>query len=195
MVSCCWSLCYCWRCWCTNGVVGVSAIPFKHAVAGCHTVDGVLAVGSVPDDPGVSIIAGGFRCWIAEWDVLHYQTIAIGLWFFFQSNYRNIKYRIGEFKKLSDCPISDQNLDLFDYRISDSEKTIGCPPLAILHFTVRHFYAINITQSSVPDPDLNPDPDPPDPRVFGPSGSGSISQRYGSRSRSCSGSGSGSFYH
>jgi len=34
VVSCCWSLCYCWCSWCSQGVVGVSAIPFDHAVAG-----------------------------------------------------------------------------------------------------------------------------------------------------------------
>jgi hypothetical protein len=59
MVSCCWSLCYCCRSWCTNGVVGVSVIPFEHAVAGCHAVtgfpavDGVLAFACVPADPVV----------------------------------------------------------------------------------------------------------------------------------------------
>jgi hypothetical protein len=58
MVSCCWSLCYCCRSWCTNGV-GVSVIPFEHAVPGCHAVpgfpavDGVLAVACVPADPVV----------------------------------------------------------------------------------------------------------------------------------------------
>ncbi len=58
MVSCCWSLCYCCRSWCTNGV-GVSVIPFGHAVPGCHAVpgfpavDGVLAVACVPADPVV----------------------------------------------------------------------------------------------------------------------------------------------
>ncbi len=37
----------------------------------------------------------------------------------------NIEYRIGEFKKLSDYQISDQGLNLSDYRILDSEKTIS----------------------------------------------------------------------
>jgi hypothetical protein len=51
------------------------------------------------------------------------------LCFFLLSNYRNIEYRFGEFKKLLDYRISDQGLNLSDNRISDSEKTIGCPPL------------------------------------------------------------------
>jgi hypothetical protein len=40
-----------------------------------------------------------------------------------QSNNRNIEYRIGKFMKLSNYWISDQGLNLSDYRISDSEKT------------------------------------------------------------------------
>ncbi len=39
-------------------MVGVSAVPFEHAVAGGPAVDGVLAVASVPADHGVSILAG-----------------------------------------------------------------------------------------------------------------------------------------
>ncbi len=40
------------------GFVGVSAVPFKHAVAGGPAVDSVLAVASVPAHHGVSILAG-----------------------------------------------------------------------------------------------------------------------------------------
>jgi hypothetical protein len=58
----------------------------------------------------------------------------IGLWlsechFFLLSNYQNIEYCIGQLKKVSDYQILDQGLNLSDYRISDSEKTSGCPPL------------------------------------------------------------------
>jgi hypothetical protein len=58
----------------------------------------------------------------------------IGLWlldcnFFLLSNYRNIEYRIGQLKKVSDYQISDQGLNLSDYWISDSENTSGCPPI------------------------------------------------------------------
>jgi hypothetical protein len=59
MVSCCWSLCYCNIPGVTNGVVGVSAAPFEHAVAGgpaltgFPAVDSVLELSSVPGDPGV----------------------------------------------------------------------------------------------------------------------------------------------
>jgi hypothetical protein len=63
-----------------------------------------------------------------------YRTMSIRLYcnIFLLSNYWNIEYRIGEFKKLTDYRISDQGLNLSDYLIiliSDSEKTIGCPPL------------------------------------------------------------------
>ncbi len=59
----------------TNGVVGVSAVPFEHAVAGgpavadfpaVPAVDGILAVASTPADPGVPILAGGVTYWIVE---------------------------------------------------------------------------------------------------------------------------------
>jgi hypothetical protein len=49
----------------TNGVVGVSAVPFEHAVAGgldvtgFPAVDGVLAIASIPADPGVPILVDG----------------------------------------------------------------------------------------------------------------------------------------
>ncbi len=56
-----------------------------------------------------------------------YRTMAIKLLFLFC--YKNIEYRIGEFKKLSDNRISDLGLNLPDYQILDSEKTIGCSPL------------------------------------------------------------------
>ncbi len=76
------------------------------AIDDCPAVDNVLAVASVPADPGVMILAG-FTYWIVECDILH-----IGLWlsdcyFFLLSNYRNIEYRISEFKILSYYWISD----------------------------------------------------------------------------------------
>ncbi len=90
----------------TTGVVGVSAVPFEHAVAsgpavtGFSAVDGVLAVASFPADPSVPILAGG----LVECEVLHYRTIGIWLLdcnFFLLSNYQNGEYRIAELKKLS----------------------------------------------------------------------------------------------
>ncbi len=62
-----------------------------------------------------------------------YQTLAIELYFFLLLNDWNIEYRIGEFKKLSDYQISDQGLNLSDYRIS--EKTIGCPPRVLWQYS------------------------------------------------------------
>jgi hypothetical protein len=49
---------------------------FWHAVAGgpvvtgFHAAEGVLAVVSVPADPGVPILAGGFTSWILDRDLL-----------------------------------------------------------------------------------------------------------------------------
>jgi hypothetical protein len=51
----------------TNGFVDFSAVPFEknsvaggRAVTGFPAVEGVLAVASVPADPSVHILAGGF---------------------------------------------------------------------------------------------------------------------------------------
>jgi hypothetical protein len=67
--------------------------------------------------------------------VTYYKTIELSDYgyriviFFLLSDYRNIEYQIGEFKKLSDNGIFDLGLNLLDYQILDSEKTISCPPL------------------------------------------------------------------
>ena len=56
----------------TNGVVSVSAVPFKYAVVGGPAVNGfpavdsILAVASVFANSGVPILAGGFTYWIVE---------------------------------------------------------------------------------------------------------------------------------
>jgi hypothetical protein len=55
----------------TNVVVGVSAVPFKNAVAGGPAVTGfpavdIVVVANIPADPGVPILAGGFAYWIVE---------------------------------------------------------------------------------------------------------------------------------
>jgi hypothetical protein len=47
----------CWRPYCTVGCCTVTGSP---------AVDGVPTVASVPADPGVSILAGGFTYWIVE---------------------------------------------------------------------------------------------------------------------------------
>ncbi len=82
----------CWQSWCSQGVVGVSAVPLEQAVAGgpavtgFPAVEGVLVVASVPVDPGVNILAGGFTYLIVEWDVgiilSDNRIVAIGLSFF-----------------------------------------------------------------------------------------------------------------
>ncbi len=98
-----------------NGVVGVSVVPFEPAVAGgpcCYCLpasDGVLAVATVPADPGVPILANGFTYWIVEWayytigpsdhgcrtNFLCYQTSEISNNVLANSrNYRTIGYRI-----------------------------------------------------------------------------------------------------
>jgi len=67
------------------GVACVSAVPFKLAVA------------------GGSAVIGGFTYWTIQWDILlDYRTMAFGLLFFLLSDYRSIKHRIGDFKKLTD---------------------------------------------------------------------------------------------
>jgi hypothetical protein len=43
-------------------------------------------------------------------------------------------YCLGDFNKLLDYRISDQGLNLSNFRISASEKTIGCPPLVKFAF-------------------------------------------------------------
>jgi hypothetical protein len=72
------SILSCWRLYCAVGVPAVLVLLlarlyyFGHAVAGgpavtgFHAVEGVLAVASVPADPGVLILAGGFTYWILE---------------------------------------------------------------------------------------------------------------------------------
>jgi hypothetical protein len=59
-------------------------------------------------------LAGGF---VEEWDVLHNQTIRLSdygiQYFFLLSNYWNIKYLIGQFKKLSDYGILDHKASIY----------------------------------------------------------------------------------
>jgi hypothetical protein len=72
------------------------------------------------------VVAGIFTYFAAQLDILGfiYRTVIL---FYILSEYRNIEYRTGEFNKLSiNYRMSDQGLNLSDYRISDSAKTIGC---------------------------------------------------------------------
>jgi hypothetical protein len=74
----------------------------------------------------IVLLASILCCWRPD---INYRTI--GLWlsdcnYFLLSNYQNIEYRIGEFKKYR--TIGYRNKASI-YRISDSGKTIGCPPL------------------------------------------------------------------
>ncbi len=95
----------------TIGVVDVSAVSFEHAVAG---------------GPAVAFLMFWRSCWswcpyfswwlyILDCRMRHitlsdYQTIRLWLLdckIFLLSNYQDIEYRIGEFKKLSDYRISE----------------------------------------------------------------------------------------
>ncbi len=82
------------------GVVGVSAVPFEHAVAGgpvvtgFPAVDGVLAVASIPVDHGVSSLANGFTYRTFQCTMRHIRLY----YFFLLSEYRNIEYRVCGFK-------------------------------------------------------------------------------------------------
>jgi hypothetical protein len=63
--------------------------------------------------------------------LLGYRTPAIGLFIFSAiglSEYRISDWRIPDY---SDYRTSDQGYNLSDYRILNSHKTIGCPPLHI----------------------------------------------------------------
>ena len=75
---------------------------------------------------------------------------------------------IGKFKKFLDYRISDLGLNLSDYRISDSEKTNGFPPLVFILSDVksdhsfiipviRHAYLFIETLTYLCDPCTLPD--------------------------------------
>ncbi len=113
----------------TTGIPGVasfSTVPFKLAYAGDPDVTGFPAVDGV-----LAVANCCFTYWTVQGDILlDYRTIRLWLsicYFFLLWNYRNIKYRIGKFKKLSNYWISDLGLNLSDYRISDSEKNYQLP--------------------------------------------------------------------
>jgi hypothetical protein len=53
----------------------------------------------------------------------------IGLLFIMLLYYRNIEHWPGKFEKLSDYRIWEESLNLSDYRISDTQKTINFPAL------------------------------------------------------------------
>jgi hypothetical protein len=53
----------------------------------------------------------------------------IGLLFIMLLYYRNIVHRPGKFEKLSDYRIWEESLNLSDYRMSDTQKTISFPAL------------------------------------------------------------------
>ncbi len=67
MGYCCWSP----RC-CVPDIASVSAVPFELGVAGgtavigFPAVDSVLAVASIPADPGAHILAGGIAYWTVQ---------------------------------------------------------------------------------------------------------------------------------
>ncbi len=64
--------------------------------------------------------------------VLYFETYRLSdCYYFLPSDYRNIVYRTGEFEKISDYLMSDQVLNISEYRLSDSQKTVGSPALYI----------------------------------------------------------------
>ncbi len=96
-------------------------------------VDGIFAVASFPADPDVPI-AGIFTYCVETCEYICHRTLGLRLWnwsLFLLLNYRTIKYWTGKFEKPSDYQISDQGHSLSDYRISNSPKTMGCPPLGL----------------------------------------------------------------
>ncbi len=97
---------------------------------------GVAVVACVIADPGVPMLLYLVFLLTLLYNEAYigHRTIGLKLLdnrFFLLSNYRTIEYRTGKFEKLSDYGISDQGHNLSDYQISDSQKTIGCPPLLV----------------------------------------------------------------
>jgi hypothetical protein len=57
---------FCTNLWPYKSEKRVANVQRGPAVTGFPVVDGVLAVASIPTDPGVSVLAGGFPYWIVE---------------------------------------------------------------------------------------------------------------------------------
>ncbi len=120
------------------------------AVSGFPAVEGVLAVASVPANSGVPILVRGFTYWNLEWDILTIELSDYGyqaVIFFLLSNYWNIKYRIGEIKKLSDYRISYQGLNLSSLHGNSHSIPNLCyctckchGKKSLLHFPTVNFY-------------------------------------------------------
>jgi hypothetical protein len=129
----------CWSPWYFAGIPGVFEVPFELAAAGGPPVIGFPAVFLLLL-ASLHFLVSLF--YLVALHVTDYKTIKLSDYgfriviFFLLSDYRNVEYRIGELKKPSDYRISDLGLNLSDYRISDSEKTIGCPPLQDTHYGI-----------------------------------------------------------
>ncbi len=101
-------------------------VPLKNVAAVFSTVcSGGPTVDDIHDDA-----VGGFTYWTVQWDkLLNYQTI--GLWlrgyFILLSKYRNIEFRIGECKKLSDIGSRPQFIGLSNIGLG---KNYQLPPSA-----------------------------------------------------------------
>ncbi len=137
MVSC-YSLCYYWRSWSNQWCCWCFCYSFRTCCCwrSCSywlsCCCGVLTIATVPADPGVHILAGGFTYCIVEWDVLHYLTIRLWLSYcnFFSaielSEYRISYWRIQETIGLSDIGSRPQSIGLSDIGL---KKNVNCPPL------------------------------------------------------------------
>ncbi len=146
---CCWAPCWClyccwlvsiyfWHpycygspfcCWCCDVPIVSATVSLPPCCSQLHLQASLLLVASILCWRSCCCF-NSCCCFSAV--VSGHRTI--GLWlsdchFFLLSNYQNIKYCIGQLKKVPDYQISDQGLNLLDYRISDSEKTSGCTPL------------------------------------------------------------------
>jgi hypothetical protein len=122
-----------------SAVDGVSAVADISAIAGVPAIAGVLVISSIHAYPGVSIFVGVFT---------YYLTIALwisGCYLLLLLYYRNIEHQPGKFEKLSDYRIREESLNLSDYRISDSHKTIGLPALLNTNIhTLNHLREMEI---------------------------------------------------
>ncbi len=105
------------------GYVASISVPFELEVAGGPAVfgfpaiDGVLSVASIPADPGIPILVGGFTYWTVRTRLSSYRTMAIGLLFFAAiglSEYRILDWRIQETIVLSYIGSRPQSIGLSD---------------------------------------------------------------------------------
>jgi hypothetical protein len=122
-------------------IADVPALAFVPADAGVLAVAGVLALASISADANDPILAGVLtyctvqcivHCTMRNIRLSNCQTMAIVLLFF--SAIGLLKYQISEWRIIEIIGLSDQALNISDYRISDSKKIFDCPAMKINNY-------------------------------------------------------------